>query len=210
MDLVAEGFEAGESLPRGVPLRRVEEDRQSRVGDGLLERGEFARGVTAGGFAEVAGIFLHDARRGLRVAEVEERMSMLTEPVKHAVAHFVFSNGAFAPWRHPAIAAAEHAHETRPAFIDDLEANTDHVRIGGHTPAQVHIHKMNAPRQQLLAQPREDKAHQPVPLGLHVAEGRGDEDADGFPRVHGFNDWEVGVSQREVYGGMGACASRSW
>lgn len=40
-------------------------------------------------------------------------------------------------------------------------------------PAQVHVHEMNAAGEQFLTQLRENKAHEMIPLRLHVAKGVG-------------------------------------
>ena len=85
--------------------------------------------------------------------------------------HFVRGDGVVLARRNPAIAPAQHAQESRPAFVDDFAADRRGILLAGHAPAQVHVHQMNPPLEQFLPQPRENKPHQMIPLRLHVAEG---------------------------------------
>ena len=73
--------------------------------------------------------------------------------------NLVGGDGEFIAFRNCAVASAEHAQEARAAFVDDFAADFRGVLLTGDAPAQVHVHEMNAAREQLLAQPREDKAH---------------------------------------------------
>ena len=79
--------------------------------------------------------------------------------------------------------SAEHAQEARAAFIDDFAADFRRVLLAGDAPAQVHVHEMDD-AEQLLTQARGYKADKVVGFRLHVAEGGGDEDADGLPGSH--------------------------
>lgn len=61
-----------------------------------------------------------------------------------------------------------HRHDGRPAHCYDPERVRAFLSAGQPQPSHG----------QLLPYAREDEAHQVIPLGLHVAEGRADEDPD--------------------------------
>lgn len=87
--------------------------------------------------------------------------------------------------RHPPVTLAENADEEWPIGVNLVEAEIENAIIVGllfgHTPAQVNVHQMNVMRFQAGAQLRESDLDQIVPLGIHVAEGRGDKYTSGFP-----------------------------
>ena len=136
----------------------------------------------------------------LRIAEVEGRTVVHLGALEHAVEDFQLRDalarvvlhpavlaqglGREGP-RHPAVALAQDAHEMGPAPVDLRQAQVeDLVVVGlllGHTPTQIDIDQVDAVLLQPGPQFREDHFDQVVPLRVHVAEGGGDEDADGFP-----------------------------
>ena len=89
--------------------------------------------------------------------------------------------------RHPAVSFTEDADEKRAALVDLVEAEVEHAVVLGlfprHAPAQVDIHQMNP----ILLQPRtqlgERHLNKVIALGVHIAEGRGDEDFDRLPQL---------------------------
>ena len=182
MHALAKRFESGEPLLRGVPFCRIDENWEFRVGDRLLQSREFRGVVAAVNFAEITGRFLDHPRRRVVITEVKERMSaLLLLAAQHTIMHFIRRDGMLLLLRHPAIASAQHADEARVAFINDFAAYPQRILIASHAPSQIHIHEMDAVFHQFLSQLRKHEAHQMVALRLHVAERRGDEDADSFP-----------------------------
>jgi len=87
---------------------------------------------------------------------------------------------------HVAVTLADDGDEERSGLFDPLEADGQRLivlgLVFGDTPAQVHVEKLQPQLFDAFAQFREDDGDQVVPLRMHVAEGGGDEDADGFPR----------------------------
>ena len=83
---------------------------------------------------------------------------------------------------HPAVALAQQADEERAAGADFVEAELEGFLAGalflGDAPAQVHLDQFDLPLAAEPAQFGPGVGHQLVALPHHVAEGRGDEDAD--------------------------------
>ena len=92
--------------------------------------------------------------------------------------------------RHPPVSVAQQHDLEGPAPLDLAQTHLEHEQLLSHLVIQVH--RLHAPPQvdglqvmsplpQSLLQLREHLATQHVPLGLHVAEGAGDEDRTSLP-----------------------------
>lgn len=85
---------------------------------------------------------------------------------------------------HPAVTATQHADEKRAAAVDLFQTDV----VGGavadltfcHAPAEADVDQMQPPIFAPLPRPGKDDLHQMIPLRVHVAERRGNEDATGF------------------------------
>src|ERR1039458_2872788 len=135
--------ESVKALPFGVPLRRVAKRAQSGVHDRLLKFSQFPRALAPEKFAKVPRIFLDHRRCRLVVAKVEESVPRLDAiPFEHAVMNLVRRDGTLLSRRDPAVAPAQHAHETGMTFVDNLAAHAQCVLIRSDTPPQVHINQL--------------------------------------------------------------------
>jgi hypothetical protein len=100
--------------------------------------------------------------------------------------------------RHPAVAFPEETHEERARAVDLGEADGENLALLGlllgDAPAQVDIDELDLALAAAAAELGEDRFHQQIALPREVAEGRGEEDADGA-RVrggHGCDFWGCG------------------
>src|SRR5205085_9205496 len=185
IDALTKLHEAGQPTAFVVPLGWIGERIQARSDDGVLESSELVLIVAAFRFAEFTGSGLQHLSGGRLSAEIEVSEAALRQrAVEDAVMHFICGDGAVFARRHPTIATAEYAQEARAAFVNDFAADFQGILLAGDAPTQIDINEMNVVREQLLAQARENEAHQLVALRLHVAEGRGDKYANGFPSSH--------------------------
>jgi tetratricopeptide (TPR) repeat protein len=87
--------------------------------------------------------------------------------------------------RHPAVTMPDKGEEERPALVHLVQAQADDLLVFGlvlrDAPAQIDVVQLDAVGQQLLAQRRERHLDEVIALRVHVAEGRGEEHANGFP-----------------------------
>lgn len=108
-------------------------------------------------------------------------MVVLDDAVQDAVADPIRRDGSILARRNPTISPAQHAEKVRAAFVHDFATDLRGVLAAGHAPAQVEVHQVNSPMEQLLVQSRENEPDQMIPFRLPVAEGRGNEYANGPP-----------------------------
>ena len=135
----------------------------------------FQEEIGVDGFRTAQYAVLH-----LDFGDADAPLQLLSEPRITLFEERVFTQ--FPPVGAPAVAVAQQSDEEGPRVVDLVQAYLhDPPALGfllGDAPAQVEFDQRHVAPGGFPAQQRENPGHQVVPLGLHVPEGRGDEDAD--------------------------------